>query len=82
MDLSVKMFVETVKITDAMSTRVSVRQAARVAGMETNAMKRGVLRVVHLRPVTDMYVQIVQMLGTVDRTVIHVLVIRTVETAA
>ena len=59
MDLSVKMSVETVKITDAMRTRASVRWAARVAGMETNAMKRGVLRVVHLRSVTDMYVQIV-----------------------
>ena len=54
-----KMCVETVKITDAMRTRASVRWAARVAGMETNAMKRGVLRVVHLRPATDMYVQIV-----------------------
>ena len=59
MDIRVKMSVETVKITDAMRTRASVRWAARVAGMETNAMKRGVLRVVHLRPVTDLYVQIV-----------------------
>ena len=59
MDLSVKMCVGTVKITDAIRIRACVRWAARVAGMETNVMKRGVLRVVHLRPVTDMYVQIV-----------------------
>ena len=59
MDLSVKVSVETVKITDAMRTRASVRWAARVAGMETIVMKKGVLRVVHLRPVTDMYVRIV-----------------------
>ena len=55
MDLSVKMSVETVKITDAMRTRASVRWAARVAGMETN-VTRNVPHVVHLRPVTDILV--------------------------
>ena len=55
MDLSVKMSVETVKITDAMRTRASVRWAARVAGMETN-VTANVPHVVHLRPVTDILV--------------------------
>ena len=81
MDLSVKMSVEPVKITDAMRTRASVRWAARVAGMKTN-VTRNVTHVV-LRPVTGIEdVQIVSMMVTVARTVIHVLVIRTVETAA
>ena len=52
MDLSVKMSVETVKITDAMRTLASVRWAARVAGMETN-VTRNVPGVVHLLTVTD-----------------------------
>ena len=52
MDLSVKVSVETVKITDAMRTRASVRWAARVAGMETN-VTRNVPHVVHLSTVTD-----------------------------
>ena len=52
MGLSVKVSVETVKITDAMRTRASVRWAARVAGMETNVIGN-VPHVVHLRPVTD-----------------------------
>ena len=52
MDLSVKMSVETVKITDAMRTLASVRWAARVAGMETN-VTGNVPHAVHLRPVTD-----------------------------
>ena len=52
MDLSVKMSVETVKITDAMRTRASVRWAARVAGMETN-VTGNVPRVVLFRPVTE-----------------------------
>ena len=52
MDLSVKMSVETVKITDAMRTRVSVRWAARVAGMET-IVTGNVPRVVLFRPVTE-----------------------------
>ena len=51
MDLSVKMFVETVTITDAMRTRASVSWAARVAGMETNVT--GNVPQVVLRPVTD-----------------------------
>ena len=52
MDFSVKMCVETVKITDAMRTRASVKWAARVACMETN-VTRNVPRVVHLSTVTD-----------------------------
>ena len=52
MDQCVKMCVETVKITDAMRTRASVRWAARVAGMETN-VTGNVPHVVLLRPVTD-----------------------------
>ena len=80
MDLSVKMSVETVKITDAMRTRASVRWAARVAGMETIVIGN-VPHVVHFRPVTDIEdVRIV--MDTVDQTVIHALVIRMVETVA
>ena len=52
MDLSVKMSVEPVKITDAMRTRASVRWAARVTGMKTN-VTANVPHVVHFRPVTD-----------------------------